>query len=329
MSFISASLSRRAILAASAAALGAGALPAGVGLAQAAAPMVGKQAPGFFRWKVGEFEVTAVHDGVARGPIDPARIPNAPLDEVKKLLAANFMSTEQATNHFTTIVVNTGQKLVLIDTGFNNSGAPTTGQMGANLAAAGIDPKQIDTVLISHFHPDHINGLRSKEGALVYPNAEVVVPTADWDFYMDDSRMGATPEAGRGAFLVARRVFSPIAKDLRRFEIGKEAVPGITAIASPGHTPGHVSFIVSSGTSTLMVVGDAANDPRIFARNPHWHLGFDIDKPLAVETRRKLLDMAATDRMQISFYHAAFPATGFVAKDGAGYGWFPASYAPV
>ena len=323
------SMSRRTLMATGAAALAVPVFQGSIAPAQAAAPMIGKQVPGFYRWKVGEFEVTAIHDGIVRGPIDPNRIPNAPLDEVKKLLAANFMSTEQATNHFTTIVVNTGSKLVLIDTGFNNSGAPTTGQMGANLAAAGIDPKQVDTVLISHFHPDHINGLRSKEGALVYPNAEVVVPTADWDYYMDDARMGTVPEAGRGAFLVARRVFSPIAKDLRRFDIGKEAVPGITAIASPGHTPGHVSFIVSSGTSSLMVVGDASNDPRIFARNPQWHLGFDIDKPLAVETRRKLLDMAATDKMQISFYHAAFPATGYVAKDGAGYNWFPASYAPV
>jgi glyoxylase-like metal-dependent hydrolase (beta-lactamase superfamily II) len=146
---------------------------------------------------------------------------------------------------------------------------------------------------------------------------------------MDDAKMNAVPEAARGGFLVSRRVFGPIAKDLRRMDIGKEAAPGITAIASPGHTPGHVSFVVSSGTSTLLVVGDASNDPRIFARNPDWHLGFDLDKPLAVASRRKLLDMAATDRMQISFYHAAFPATGYVAKDGNGFNWFPASYTPM
>jgi glyoxylase-like metal-dependent hydrolase (beta-lactamase superfamily II) len=146
---------------------------------------------------------------------------------------------------------------------------------------------------------------------------------------MDDAKMNAVPEAGRGAFMVARRVMGPIAKDLRRYEAGKEAAPGITAIASPGHTPGHTSFVVSSGTSSLLVVGDAANDPRLFARNPDWHLGFDLDKPMAVATRRKLLDMAATDRMQLSFYHAAFPATGYVAKAGTGYDWHPASYAPV
>lgn len=322
-------ISRRSMITAGAAALALPALPQLSGSAQAAAPKLGQQAPGFFRWKVGDFEVTAIHDGVVRGPVEPSRIPNATLDDVKKLLAANFMSTTELVGHFTTLVVNTGSKLVLIDTGFNNNGAPTTGQMAVNMAAAGIDPKQIDTVLISHFHPDHIGGLRSKEGALIYPNAEIAIPGADWDYYMDDARLNGAPEAARAFYQVPRRVFAPIAKDLRRVEPGKEAAPGITAISTPGHTPGHTSYVVSSGTSTLLVVGDVANDPRIFARNPDWHLVFDLDKPLAVETRRKLLDMAATDRMQLSFYHAAFPATGYVAKDGTGFNWIPASYAPI
>ena len=319
-------LSRRTLMAAAAA---APALPQLISTAHAGAPPVGKQAPGFYRFKVGDFEVTALHDGVVQGKIEQGRIPNAPLEDVKKLLAANFMSDEILTNHFTTIVVNTGSKLILIDCGFNNNGAPSVGKMAENMAAAGIDPKQIDTVLISHFHPDHINGLRAKEGALVYPNAEIAIPQADWDHYMDDAKMNAVPEAARGGFVVSRRVFGPIAKDVKRFEWSKEAAPGITAIGSPGHTPGHTSFIVSSGKSSFMVVGDASNDPRIFARNPDWHLGFDLDKPMAVQSRRKLLDMAAADRMQLSFYHAAFPATGYVAKDGNGFNWFPASYNPV
>ena len=319
-------LSRRTLMAAAAA---APALPQLISTAHAGAPPVGKQAPGFYRFKVGEFEVTALHDGVVQGKVEQGRIPNAPLEDVKKLLAANFMSDEILTNHFTTIVVNTGSKLILIDCGFNNNGAPSVGRMAENMTAAGIDPKQIDTVLISHFHPDHINGLRAKEGALVYPNAEIAIPQADWDHYMDDAKMNAVPEAARGGFVVSRRVFGPIAKDVKRFEWSKEAAPGITAIGSPGHTPGHTSFIVSSGKSSFMVVGDASNDPRIFARNPDWHLGFDLDKPLAVQSRRKLLDMAAADRMQLSFYHAAFPATGYVAKDGNGFNWFPASYNPV
>lgn len=323
------SFTRRAVLGASAAAAASAILPAATLPSLAGAPLVGKQAPGFFRFKVGDFEVTALHDGIVPRQVQQAYIPNAPLADVQKVMAAQFMPTDVTPNHFTVMTVNTGSKLILIDSGFNNNGAPTTGQLGANMAAAGIDPKQIDMVVVSHFHPDHINGLRSKEGAAIYPNAELVVPSKEWAFWMDDARMNAAPEAARGAFNVARRVFAPLAKDVRQFEWGKEVAPGITAIQSDGHTIGHTSFVVSSGTKSLFVIGDACNDPRLFARNPEWHLMFDADKAQAVTSRKKLLDMAAADRMQVSFYHAAFPATGFVAKSGAGYDWFPASFTSV
>jgi glyoxylase-like metal-dependent hydrolase (beta-lactamase superfamily II) len=297
--------------------------------ARAAAPQVGKQAPGFFRFKLGDFEVTTLLDGVVNRDITPALVPNVPLDDVLKAMEAQFIPTKPGQSFFTQTVVNTGSKLILIDSGFNNNGAATTGQLGANMAAAGIDPKQIDTVLISHFHGDHIQGLRTKEGALVYPNAEIVAPQPDIDFYMDDARMNAAPENARGGFMVARRVFSPIISNVSRLTWGKEAAPGITAVQSDGHTPGHTSFVISSGGKSLMVVGDAANDPRLFARNPDWHLGFDADRAKAVTSRRKLLDMAAADRMQLVFYHAAFPATGFVSKAGTGFDWHPATYQPA
>lgn len=297
--------------------------------ASAAAPMLGTQAPGFFRFKIGDFEVTALHDGSIAGEIDDKRIPNVPFADVVKHMESQFISVKPFINQFNAMVVNTGSKLVLIDSGFANNGAPTTGRLAANLAAAGIDPKTIDTVLISHFHPDHINGLRTKEGELVYGGAEHVVPSGDFAHYMSEEKMNAAPEAARGAFKVAVRVFAPNAKDVRQAEWGKEWAPGITAIQSDGHTPGHTSFVVSSGGKTLLVVGDASNDPRVFAKNPEWHLGFDLDKQKAVETRKKLLDMASADKMQVSFYHAAFPATGYVAKNGNGYDWFPMSYSEL
>lgn len=292
----------------------------------AAAPKLGTQAPGFFRFNVGDFEVTALHDGSVAGELDEKRIPNVPLADVVKHMESQHISTKPFVNQFNTMVVNTGSKLVLIDSGFANNGAPTTGKLAANLAAAGIDPKTIDTVLISHFHPDHINGLRTKEGELVYGGAEHVVPGGDYAHFMSEEKMNAVPEAARGAFKVSARVFGPMAKDVRQAEWGKEWAPGITAIQSDGHTPGHTSFVVSSGNKTLLVIGDASNDPRIFAKNPEWHLGFDLDKARAVETRKKLLDMASADRMQVSFYHAAFPATGYVSKTATGYDWFPLSY---
>jgi glyoxylase-like metal-dependent hydrolase (beta-lactamase superfamily II) len=317
-------VSRRAALATGAAALAAPmfSMPS----AQAAAPKSGKQVAGFYRFNIGDYEVTALHDGAVNREITAQLVPNVPLDDVIKTMQAQFIPTKPGSSSFNTMVINTGSKLVLIDSGFNNNGAATTGQMVANMAAAGIDPKQIDTVLISHFHPDHINGLRSKEGALIYPNAEIIVPSKDVSHYMDDAKMNALPEAARGAHMVARRVFSPIMKDVKQAEWTKEWAPGITGIQSDGHTPGHTSFVVSSAGKSLLVIGDAANDPRLFARNPEWHLGFDLDKVQAVASRKKLLDMASTDKMQVSFYHAAFPATGHVAKNGAGYDWFPVSF---
>ena len=318
---------RRSLIATSAACAAAAVMPHGSALA--AAPKVGKQAPGFFRFNIGDFEVTALHDGTVESKIDANRIPNAPLEDVLKHMESQFMPTNPGLNQFNAMVVNTGSKLVLIDSGFNNNGAPTTGRLNDNLVAAGIDPKTIDTVLVSHFHPDHINGLRNKEGELVYPQAELVVPAGDYAHFMDEAKMNAVPEAARGAFKTAARVFGPIAKDVKQSEWSKEWAPGITAIQSDGHTPGHTSFVISSGNKTLLVIGDASNDPRIFARKPDWHLGFDLDKPRAVETRKKLLDMASADKMQVSFYHAAFPATGFVAKSGSGYDWFPISYTEV
>ncbi len=317
-------MSRRAALTVGAAALAAPAMP--LPAAHAAAPKSGKQVPGFYRFMVGDYEVTALHDGQVNREINSQLFPNTPVEEVIKVMDAQFMPTKPANSVFNTMVVNTGSKLVLIDSGFADNGAATTGQMAANMAAAGISPSQIDIVLVSHFHGDHINGLRSKAGELLYPNAEIVVPPGDVKHYLDEATMNAAPEAARGGFMIARRVFNPILKDVKQGEWTKEWAPGITAIQSDGHTPGHTSFVVASGGKTLLVVGDACNDPRIFARNPDWHLGFDLDKARAVTTRKRLLDMAAADRMQVSFYHAAFPATGFVAKSGSGYDWFPASF---
>jgi glyoxylase-like metal-dependent hydrolase (beta-lactamase superfamily II) len=318
------SMSRRTALVSAAAVLAAPALP--IPAARAAAPKAGKQVAGFYRFNVGDFEITALHDGHTNYEVNATRFPNAPVEDVIKLMDAQFIPSKPGVSPFNTMIVNTGSKLILIDAGFANNGAPTTGQMAANMAAAGINPAQIDTVLISHFHPDHINGLRNKEGQLVYPNAEIIVPSREVAHYLDEAKMNAAPEAARGAFQVARRVFMPNLKDVKQAEAGKEWMPGITAVQSDGHTPGHISFVVSSGSKSLLVIGDASNDPRIFARNPDWHLGFDLDKAQAVASRRKLLDMAAAEKMQVSFYHAAFPATGYVAKSGTGFDWFPLSY---
>jgi glyoxylase-like metal-dependent hydrolase (beta-lactamase superfamily II) len=305
-------ISRRTILAGAAAAG-----PLALDRARAAAPAAGRQSPGVYRYKVGSYEVTALTDGIARRPLDASFVRNASFDEVREALADAFIDGSTIPITFTTLVVNTGSQLVLIDAGTGGRMAPTAGQLYENMAAAGIDPKAIDTILISHFHPDHIGGVRLKEGGLAFPNAEVVVPDAEWAFWMDDGQMSRAPEGLKNAFKLVRAVFGPMAKEVRRFKGEAETAPGVVAIPAPGHTPGHTAFRISSGKDQLIVWSDTTNHPALFVRNPSWHVVFDMDAEAAETTRRRMLDMVATDRLRVAGYHFPFPAVGHIAQRGA------------
>jgi glyoxylase-like metal-dependent hydrolase (beta-lactamase superfamily II) len=321
------SMTRRKLMAV---AVSAAALPAvGAMPARAAAPKIGKQVPSIYRYKLGEFEITVLSDGALKAPRPEAVVVNQPFSEVQKALEAAHLPKDQITNVFTPFVVNTGRNLVLFDAGFNDNGPPGVGALAGNMAAAGIDPKAIDTVVISHFHPDHISGLRSKGGAATYPNAEIMVPAGEWTFWRDDGEMGKAADVWKPSFMHTRRVFDPIAKDLKRFEFGKELLPGITAVDARGHSPGHASFVIASDKAKLLYIADATNNPALFARNPEWHLWADMDKAMAVSSRKRLLDMAAAERMPIAGYHYPFPAVGYISKEGSGYAFSPATWQPV
>lgn len=299
-------------------------LPAGVSPAHAqGAPVT--QAPGFYRYKIGDITVTAINDGFWRRPLE-GLVRNAELADVRKAMELAFLPADGVSLPFTTVAIESGGKLTLIDTGNGDSGAPTSGRWMANFRAAGFDPKDVSTIAFSHFHGDHINGFRLKDGTAVFPNAEVMVPAAEWAFWMDDAKMNAAPEAMKGAFANVRRVFAPVAKDVKQFEAGKEIVPGVTPVAAYGHTPGHTAFALGSGGKSLMVMSDTSNHPALFVRNPDWSAVFDQDPDMARATRRKLLDMVSADKMQVAFYHAPFPATGYIAKSGNGYELVPVQW---
>ena len=231
----------------------------------AKAPLAGVQAPAFYRFKLGEFEVTALHEGSATRPLDASFVRNAELKDVQAALAESHLPTDKLTISFTTLVVNTGSKLVLLDTGFADNGGPTNGKTVAQLKAAGIEPGQIDVVLLSHFHGDHLQGARLKDGKLTYPNAEIMVPEMEWAFWMDDAKMAAAPDGMKGAFAGVHRVLKPNAADVKRFTWGSEVVSGITAVEAAGHTPGHTAFVIASGNSKMMYVADITNTPVLFA----------------------------------------------------------------
>lgn len=288
----------------------------------ASRPSASVQAPGYYRYKVGDIEVTAINDGFAYRPLQ-GFVRNAELSDVQKAMQDAFLPADRLPITFTTLVLRQNGRVTLIDTGNGDSGAPTSGTWMSNFRAAGFDPAQVDTVVISHFHGDHINGLRLKDGTAVFPKAEVLVPAKEWDFWMDEARMSQASEGMKGAFQGVHRVFDPIAKDVKRYEADKEVVSGLTSIATPGHTPGHMSFMLSSGPGKLIVMSDVTNHPALFVRHPDWSAVFDMDADQARQTRHRMLDMAAAERAQVAFYHAPFPATGHIARDDAGYRLVP------
>ena len=313
-------LNRRNLLAGTAAAR---ALAATADPAAAAAPPSGRPAPGIYRYKIGSFELTALYDGIWYRPITDKFIRNAPFAEVEHALDAAFMPHDRLATPFTALVVNTGGKLVLIDTGTGGQIAPSAGALRDNLVAAGLDPNAVDRIVISHFHPDHINGIKDKDNGLIFPNAEIMVPAPEWAFWMDDANMNAAPADMKETFLNQRRIFSDIANNVTRYQPGKEVAPGIVTLAAPGHTPGHTVFAIHSGDQSLLVLSDTAQHPAVFARHPDWQAAFDVDGAEAVATRKKIFDRAAADRMLITGYHFPFPACGHLIKTASGYEHVP------
>jgi glyoxylase-like metal-dependent hydrolase (beta-lactamase superfamily II) len=292
-----------------------------------------KQAPGYYRYKVGSIEVTVVTDGVNLFPLPDSFVVNAKKDEVNAALAEAFLEQDKMAVPYTPIVVNIGSKTALIDTGTGEANFEKSkglaGQLQTNLAAAGIANDAIDVVIISHFHGDHVNGLLTADGKPAFPKAEVMVPAVEWKFWMDDGEMSRAPQ-GRmtDLFKNNRRVFDALGRKVTQYEWGKDVLPGVTAHGTPGHTPGHTAYIIASGSDRVYVQSDVTNHPALFVRNPGWHAAFDQDGKMAEETRRKVYDMLVAEKMPVQGFHFPFPSLGHVEKSGNGYRLAPAQWMP-
>jgi glyoxylase-like metal-dependent hydrolase (beta-lactamase superfamily II) len=260
---------------------------------------------------------------------------NVKREDVNAALAALYLDQDIFVTPYNPIVVNTGSKLVLIDCGNGVANfEPSKGAVGRtlqNLAAAGVDPKSIDIVLMSHLHPDHTNGIRAADGSIAFPNAEIMVPAKDWEFWMseDNAAKAQSNEMMKNYFANVKKVYDGIEPKVTKYEWGKEVAPGITSIATPGHTPGHTSFAVASGNSKILIHSDVTNIPEFFLKNPDWHVVFDVDPDLAQETRHKFYDMAASEKATVVGFHFTFPSIGHVEKDGKGYRLVPSAWNPT
>jgi glyoxylase-like metal-dependent hydrolase (beta-lactamase superfamily II) len=313
-----ASLSRRSVVTGAVAAFAGSLRPS-----RAAAPFLRTQAPGWYRFSIGEFECTAISDGpLAVGPAT-AMLRGAPPEEINQLLADNFLPTDNVVLQQNALVVNTGRQLLLFDTGTGTSKlfGPTTGRLLANLKAAGIEASQIDAVILTHAHSDHCWGI-SEAGRPNFPNAQVHLTEADWDFWTDEAKLG--PAGPLRDFVAGTRTqLLPVRERLSFVAEGKDVAPGVIALSAPGHTVGHTAYVITSGSQSLVFTGDLVHHHLLMMRRPRLEFAFDTDPKQAVESRLKVLDMLAARRLPILSYHFPFPGLGHVAKAGEGYEWHP------
>jgi glyoxylase-like metal-dependent hydrolase (beta-lactamase superfamily II) len=279
---------------------------------------------GFYRYKVGSVEVTALYDGIWKKPHDPAFIKNASVEETKAALAKAGMTTEYMPIPLTVVVLKVADKLIMVDSGSGvGQWQPTAVSLPGNMKAAGIDPAKISTILISHLHPDHIFGLMEKgTNAPVYPNAELVVNATEYKWWTEQGRVEKLPEARKALGTRIQTAF-PNWKNFKLVEGEQEVASGIRLVHAPGHTPGHSAFLVSSGNQQLMISNDTAYVPALLAPHPEWQGAYDQDGPLAVESRRKLIDRVIAEKMMVCGAHFPFPGAGAFTKDGSGYAFTP------
>jgi glyoxylase-like metal-dependent hydrolase (beta-lactamase superfamily II) len=279
-------------------------------------------------YRVGEIEIIVVSDGERTAPVAEGFVLNAPLDEVLRAYAAHGLPPGHGNTPFNPTVIRTGDQTVLVDTGVGAAAAAqpgaTAGFLMRNLAAIGIGPETVDTVIVSHFHGDHVNGLVAPDGGPAFQRAAITVPANEWSFWLDaGERARATPGRMQDLFANNRRVFEPLADRVRTHGWDEEVVPGVTAVGTPGHSIGHTSYLVASGGETVFLIQDVSNHPAVSLEHPGWHLAFDQDPAEAESTRRRTLAWLARQRLPVQGFHFPFPGRAFVEAVGDAYRTVP------
>jgi glyoxylase-like metal-dependent hydrolase (beta-lactamase superfamily II) len=283
-----------------------------------------QQIPGVYHHRVGDIVVTAISDGFLDGSIDVLR--NIEPDEARRILAENFRPARRtAVNGF---LIYSAGRLALMETGSGNYLLPTAGKLLENVKAAGVNPADIETVLLTHMHPDHSAGLTDMTtGKRNYPNAELVMHENEPKHWFDDAKMlKGTEREKKLYFQAGRDQVEPYRSRWRLFNKEGEVFPGVTAIPRTGHTPGHTTFMISSGKEQLLIWGDTVHVPEIQTARPEVCMEFDTDKDAAAATRRKVFDMVATDRLMVTGMHMHFPGFSHLVRSGTGYRLIPAAW---
>lgn len=298
-------------------------------LAGAASALQKTQVPGYYRMMVGAFEITALYDGYI--DVDSKLLKNASEQEIRSLLARIFVKGPQMQTAVNAYLINTGQQLVLIDAGAAKKFGPSLGYLIDNLKAAGYDPAQVDTVLITHLHGDHVNGLVTPEGKPAFANAEIWSAKADNDFWLSSEVAAKAPQDAQPFFRMAQDAAAPYQQigKWKVFAADGEIVPGIRSVATPGHTPGHSAYLVASNGQQLLIWGDLVHSHSVQFSRPEVVIEFDVNKKQAIATRKAMFARTAKEKLLVAGMHLPFPGIGHVRSERKGYAWVPIEFGPI
>jgi glyoxylase-like metal-dependent hydrolase (beta-lactamase superfamily II) len=305
---------------------GAAALSLTVGLrAFAKSGPVTAQISGVQHFNVGDVTVSALSDGYI--VFDPSLFPGVGNQEMEDALKRAFMDGKGrflgAVNAY---VARFSDRTVLIDSGAGTLFGPTMGMLGSQLTAAGIAPSEIDVLAMTHLHPDHLGGLLSPDGKVVFPNATMMLHETEIAFWNDDAIRDKAPEQFKAFFGMARKVLEAHKGKTSPFSRDGEILPGVQAMHLPGHTPGHTGFNIVSGDRNLLIWGDIVHAPALQFGHPEWSIAFDVDPDMARVTRAKIFDQASADRLRVAGMHLLFPGVGHLVKEASGYEFVPAQW---
>ncbi len=302
----------------------------------AAAPMLGIAAPALaniggpdgtqpshFRFTLGAARMTVVSDGYFTGPIGTIGV-NADPEEVKAYMRSQYQSETEVLNHTNHIIIELGDAKVLVDVGSGTRFAPTAGKLLENMETAGFAQEDITHVVLTHAHPDHVWGIRDDFDETIFPDAQYIIGSTEYDYWMKPGLIDEVPDTLQQFVVGAVNSLSADGLQISTANDGHEVASGITMIDTPGHTFGHMSLHIESEGEQLLVIGDAIRRAFLNFAHPDWYGAVDMDPEATVKTRTQLLDMAATDRIAVLGYHFPFPGVGNVVKEGAAYRFIPA-----
>lgn len=298
--------------------------------AWAQAPQVRTQVPGYYRTMLGQYEITALFDGAIE--LETKLLHNTSEQELASLLSRMFVGNPKMQTAVNGYLINTLEHLVLVDAGAGSLFGPSLGNIVKNLQAAGYSPEQVDTVVITHLHGDHMGGLINENGKPYFPKAKVFVSKPDNDFWLSEETAAEAPEEVQPFFKMARDTAAPLQENgqWQTFSEGSEIVPGITAVKANGHTPGHTAFEVASDENKMLIWGDIVHAHAVQFTNPGVSIEFDIDQPQAIATRKAIMEETSATGILVAGMHLPFPGIGHVRKDNEGsYAWVPVEYSPL